>query len=127
MPAQAVQSKVSSAVQRRRAPVPACAFHGCGRSPEASFHQCSVCLPHFIFACYVRLEKCKKHSWVAEPQAKQRTDLSFLVAAAEQSLRLFETWRGDDNLERARLYDIHLWSSELLAYRDLSGLASPLS
>lgn len=117
---QAVKLQKECAEPRGNSWAPACAIEGCRRSAEASFHQSGLCVQHFIFACYVRLDKCKKHAWVSDPGAKQSADLGFLIAAAEQSLRLFEHGSGFDNLDRARLYDIHLWASDLLAHRDLS-------
>lgn len=76
------------------------------------------CLPHFIAHCYDRLERCKPTQFHNRDSAESgAADDRFLAECTQQAAELVCPLRGFDNLERARLFDIFLWASELRANR----------
>jgi hypothetical protein len=75
------------------------------------------CVDHFIVECYDRLNHCNASPF-ADPGAAESVSIDrFLHSCAQQVASLVHPIRGLDNLERARLFDILLWSSELAAKR----------
>lgn len=80
-----------------------------------------VCLMHFISHCYERLEECHTSTFRGSGAAEAETDMRFLRECCERAANLVDPARGLDNLERARLFDIFLWASELLAKRGALG------
>lgn len=75
------------------------------------------CLTHFISYCYERLEDCHAGSLRRTDAANADAEVRFLREACERAANLVPPVRGLDNLERARLFDIFLWASELLSQR----------
>lgn len=75
------------------------------------------CLPHFIAHCYERLQRCKPTQFHSQDSADSSADDRFLAECTQQAAELVCPLRGFDNLERARLFDIFLWASELRANR----------
>ncbi len=77
------------------------------------------CVDHFIAECYDRLNRCNASPF-ADPGAAESVSIDrFLHSCAQQAASLVHPIRGLDNLERARLFDILLWSSELAAKRGM--------
>jgi hypothetical protein len=84
-------------------------------SPEAQPR--SFCLPHFIAHCYNELNRCRPSQFPNPDSATFESENRFLEECAEQAAVLVCPLRGFDNLDRARLFDIFLWASELSAKR----------
>ena len=90
----------------------------CGSSCMAI---CSVdlrffCMNHFVGYCYQRLaeyESASARGGIVEPKRK------FLREAALQATKLLLIGHQLQNMERARLFDIVLWSNELF-YRSMA-------
>ena len=80
-------------------------------------------MDHFIAQCYERLSHCNASPF-ADPGAAESVSIDrFLHSCAQQAASLVHPIRGLDNLERARLFDILLWASELAAKRTVFGSA----
>jgi len=82
---------------------------------------CSVelrffCVNHFLAYCYLRLTEYESASARGGIADSMRT---FLREAASQATKLLLIGRELQNMERARLFDIVLWSTGLL-YRSMS-------
>ncbi|HKV04612.1 MAG TPA: hypothetical protein VJO53_05840 [Candidatus Acidoferrales bacterium] len=93
----------------------------CGEVPICSLRSRFFCLNHFISHCYERLGE------YASPPAcvgDEKFEINFLEECSEKSANLLVIRKGLHNLEKARLFDILLWSTELdRKWR----LASPLA
>ena len=99
-----------------------CDTGNCGRPAMSSLELKHLCVDHFIARCYERLNECSANRF-ADPDETASVSIDrFLVSSAQQAAGLVHPMRGLDNLERARLFDILLWSSELAAKR---GIACP--
>jgi hypothetical protein len=89
------------------------------RCDECSSRQaavCSVqlrffCMHHFVAYCYQRLEESEKALNGRENRESVR---GFLRECATQAAKLLLLGEELQNIERARLFDILLWSNELL-------------
>ena len=96
-----------------------CDANHCGRPAIGSLDFRNLCLDHFISHCYRRLDECsstpppRHESFCPDPIGE------FLEECIEQSAALVPPLRGLDNLDRARLFDIFLWASELRSKREL--------
>src|SRR5271166_1441584 len=86
-------------------------------SPESRTRAQFFCLPHFIEHCYEALRRCKPSQFPSPDSAAFESENRFLEECAEQAALLVCPLRGFDNLDRARLFDIFLWASELSAKR----------
>jgi hypothetical protein len=75
------------------------------------------CLPHFIEHCYDQLSHCRPSHFEDPRSAASESENRFLEECTEQAAVLVCPLRGFDNLDRARLFDIFLWASELSAKR----------
>jgi hypothetical protein len=94
-----------------------CDAGNCGRPAMSSLELKHLCVDHFIALCYERLSVCSANRF-ADPDETASVSLDrFLHACAQQAAGLVHPMRGLDNLERARLFDILLWASELAAKR----------
>lgn len=81
---------------------------------------CSVelrffCVNHFVAYCYQRLEECEK---AVSGRQSLESVRSFLRECATQAAKLLLAGQLQ-NAERARLFDLMLWSNELF-YRSIS-------
>jgi hypothetical protein len=76
-----------------------------------------LCVDHFIARCYERLSLCSANRFADPDEATSVSIDRFLHSCAQQAAGLVHPMRGLDNLERARLFDILLWASELAAKR----------
>src|SRR5438309_12089950 len=76
---------------------------------------CSVelrffCMPHFVAYCYQRLEESEK---ALSGRQSRESVRGFLRECATQAAKLLLLGEALQNIERARLFDIMLWSNEL--------------
>lgn len=76
-----------------------------------------LCVTHFISYCYERLEECRSAPLGDAEPARALANVRFLRECSERAANLVPPARGLPNLERARLFDILLWASELLTQR----------
>lgn len=94
-----------------------CSIERCGMPSICLLLGRLYCLPHFIAQCYERLEHCKRSQFPSSDGANFEREDHFLEECSERAAELVCPLRGFDNLERARLFDIFLWASELRANR----------
>jgi hypothetical protein len=88
------------------------------RCDECSSRQpavCSVelrffCMHHFVAYCYQRLEESEK---ALKGKQSRESGRAFLRECATQAAKLLLLGEELNNIERARLFDIMLWSNEL--------------
>jgi hypothetical protein len=99
-----------------------CDTGNCGRPAMCFLELKHVCVDHFIARCYERLNECSANRFADLDEAASVSIDRFLLSSAQQAEGLVHPMRGLDNLERARLFDILLWASELAAKR---GIACP--
>jgi hypothetical protein len=96
-----------------------CDVGNCGRPAMCSLELRRFCVDHFIAQCYERLNRCNASPFADPDEAASVSIDRFLHSCAQQAASLVHPIRGLDNLERARLFDILLWSSELAAKRSV--------
>jgi hypothetical protein len=94
-----------------------CDTGNCGRPAMCSLELRHFCVDHFIARCYERLSHCSANRFADPDEAASVSIDRFLHSCAQQAAGLVHPMRGLDNLERARLFDILLWASELAAKR----------
>jgi hypothetical protein len=94
-----------------------CDTGNCGRPAMSSLELKHLCVDHFIARCYERLSLCSANRFADADEAASVSIDRFLNSCAQQAAGLVHPMRGLDNLERARLFDILLWASELAAKR----------
>jgi hypothetical protein len=94
-----------------------CDTGNCGRPAMSSLDLKELCVDHFIAHCYERLNECNANRFADPDEAASVSIDRFLLSCAQQAAGLVHPMRGLDNLERARLFDILLWASELAAKR----------
>lgn len=96
-----------------------CDTESCGLPAICSVEFHFFCIGHFIAHCYDRLEECAKLPVVCTTEKLGKSVDRFLQECSQQAANLVDPIRGLDNLERARLFDIFLWASELSAKRSV--------
>jgi len=94
-----------------------CDTENCGRPAMCSLEVRHLCVDHFIARCYERLNECSANRFADPDEAASVSIDRFLLSCAQQAAGLVHPMRGLDNLERARLFDILLWASELTGKR----------
>jgi hypothetical protein len=94
-----------------------CDVEHCGLPAISSVELHFFCLYHFISHCYGRLSRCQASGLRIMNSRANEADDRFLQECAEQAAGLVCPLRGFDNLDRARLFDIFLWASELMSKR----------
>jgi hypothetical protein len=77
------------------------------------------CIGHFISHCYERLERSNPNPLNDADVVTSVAVDRFLQQCMAQTGELVRPIRGYDNLDRARLFDIFLWASELVAKRSI--------
>jgi hypothetical protein len=96
-----------------------CDTERCGRPAMCTLDLQFFCVDHFIAHCYERLNQCRPFPYGdPDDRAADSTD-RFLQQCSDQAANLLRPLRGLDNLDRARLFDILLWASELLSKRTM--------
>ena len=94
-----------------------CDAGNCGHPAMSSLELKHFCVDHFIARCYERLSHCSANRFADPDEAASVSIDRFLHSCAQQAAGLVHPMRGLDNLERARLFDILLWASDLAAKR----------
>ena len=77
------------------------------------------CVGHFISHCYEYLERCNCNPIKDADVVTSFSVDHFLQQCITQASELVRPIRGFDNLDRARLFDIFLWASDLVAKRSV--------
>src|SRR5580704_17527764 len=77
------------------------------------------CIGHFISHCYEKLERSNPNPLNDADVVTSVSVDRFLQQCIAQTGELVRPIRGYDNLDRARLFDIFLWASELVAKRNV--------
>ena len=77
------------------------------------------CIGHFISHCYEYLERCNCNPLKDADVVTSFSVDRFLQQCMNQAGELVRPIRGFDNLDRARLFDIFLWASDLVAKRSV--------
>jgi hypothetical protein len=77
------------------------------------------CVRHFISHCYEHLERCNCNPIQDADVVTSFSVDRFLQQSVAQASELVRPIRGFDNLDRARLFDIFLWASDLIAKRSV--------
>jgi len=96
-----------------------CDAEHCQRPAISSLERRSLCISHFIKHSYDRLQQCESSPFALADDNPRQPDDHFLRDCAEQAAHLACPAGRLENLERARLYDIFLWASEIISKRDL--------
>jgi hypothetical protein len=96
-----------------------CDMDHCGRPAIGSLELKYFCLDHFISYCYKRLDQCCGMPYADSDDTRSAPDERFLRECIELAADWVRPTRGLDNLDRARLFDIFLWASELTTKREL--------
>jgi hypothetical protein len=99
----------------------------CGNSAVGLLALRFFCLGHFIEQCYEKLERCNSNPVNDADVATSVSVDRFLQQCVAQASELVRPSRGFDNLDRARLFDIFLWASDLVGKRSYfkSALSTP--
>jgi hypothetical protein len=77
------------------------------------------CIGHFISHCYEKLERSNPNPLNDADVVTSVAVDRFLQQCIAQTGELVRPIRGYDNLDRARLFDIFLWASELVEKRSI--------
>jgi hypothetical protein len=96
-----------------------CEAEHCERPAISLLGHRPLCLGHFITHSYDRLHECDGSPLVFSGENGSHDDDRFLRDCAEQSVHLARPLGRLNNLDRARLFDIYLWASELISRRDM--------
>jgi hypothetical protein len=100
-----------------------CDAEHCGLPAICSVDLRFFCVGHFISHCYDRLTACSAVPFRELDETTACAIDRFLQECSQQAAALVRPIRGIDNLERARLFDIFLWASEVASKR--SALTRP--
>jgi hypothetical protein len=109
--------KPQSAAKFATGKVILCHRESCNSTATCFLENRFLCVTHFISHCYERLEECHANPYGGPDAACNQADVRFLRECCERAANLVPPARGLENLERARLFDIFLWASDLLAKR----------
>ena len=93
-----------------------CPEPGCAEVAVVSLGDRSVCRTHYLAACYKRLEDIAKSVSVktyAMTQEEAESANRFLQDCMRTAADLASSQQAPSNLERAQVYDVLLWASEL--------------
>lgn len=91
----------------------------CGNSAVGLLALRFYCVGHFISHCYEYLERCNCNPLQDADVVTSFSVDRFLQQCVAQAGELVRPMRGFDNLDRARLFDIFLWASDLIAKRSV--------
>lgn len=96
-----------------------CDMAHCGNPAAGLLALRFYCVGHFISHCYEKLERCHSNP-LQDPDVVASLAVDrFLQQCMTQAGELVRPMRGFDNLDRARLFDIFLWASDLVAKRSV--------
>lgn len=104
----------------------ACSFAGCSRPVVTIFRYESLCLDHFCSKSYEFLDSVDEHlqSSTADPSCTTE-QLRVADECARKALDICLSKMILNNLERARLLDILLWSGDIVSCSQNSGSRQP--
>ena len=104
----------------------ACSFAGCARPVVTIFRHESLCLDHFCGKSYEFLDSADRHLQ-SNPTAPSCTTEQLRVAdeCARKALDVCLSKMILNNLERARLLDILLWSGDIVSCSQNAGSRQP--
>ena len=91
----------------------------CGNAAVGLLALRFYCVGHFISHCYEYLERCHCNPIHDADVVTSFSVDRFLQQCVAQTAELVRPIRGFDNLDRARLFDIFLWASDLIAKRSV--------
>ena len=91
----------------------------CGNAAVGLLALRFYCIGHFISHCYEYLERCNCNPIHDADVVTSFSVDRFLQQCIAQAGELVRPIRGFDNLDRARLFDIFLWASDLIAKRSV--------
>jgi hypothetical protein len=94
-----------------------CDTEQCGHPAMCTLDLQFFCVDHFIAHCYERLDQFSPAPFGRRDDESAEAGDWFLQQCSDQAANLLRPLRGLDNLDRARLFDILLWASELLSKR----------
>jgi hypothetical protein len=94
-----------------------CDADHCGRPAMSTVELHFFCVDHFISCSYERLNQCRPIPFSDPDDTTTDANERFLEQCSDQAANLLRPLRGLDNLDRARLFDILLWASELVTTR----------
>lgn len=94
-----------------------CDGDNCGRPAMTNIELRFLCVDHFISFCYDQLNQCSPIPFCGPDDESAESNERFLRQCSDQAANLLRPLRGLDNLDRARLFDILLWASEMSATR----------
>jgi hypothetical protein len=94
-----------------------CDGDNCGRPAMTTIELRFLCVDHFVSFCYDRLNQCRPLPFCDPDDDSIEANERFLRQCSDQAAYLLRPLLGLDNLDRARLFDILLWASELCATR----------
>jgi hypothetical protein len=109
-----------SAFHRKDIP---CDMQGCEQHAVCSMELRFFCLDHFVSYSYQRLEHSSTLVSGGLATTLESND-SFLGECLLKSANLVSSMKSIDNLNRARLFDICLWASDISAKRSALGAMS---
>ena len=92
-----------------------CSMDRCEGSPVAFLVEQALCLDHFVARCYDQLDRIDPRGRRWSPDAEQGQARAFVDECSNQALNICLGSGTLSNLERGRLLDILLWTSELYA------------
>src|ERR1700730_75424 len=96
-----------------------CDADHCGRPAMSTVELHFFCVDHFISHSYERLNQCRPIPFSDPDYRATDANERFLQQCSDQAANLLRPLLGLDNLDRARLFDILLWASELVTTRTI--------
>ena len=91
-----------------------CSVADCRQPPAGSLGARAYCREHFISTCYQRIEECAERLRTKDfSDAATQAISRFLIECTTQVTDMALRSESLDNLERSRLLDILLWTSEI--------------
>jgi hypothetical protein len=94
-----------------------CDAQQCGHPAMSTLELHFFCVDHFISYSYERLNRCRPIPFNDPDEQSTEANHRFLQQCSDQAANLLRPMLGLDNLDRARLFDILLWASELTTLR----------
>ncbi len=104
-----------------------CDTQHCGNPAVGLLALRFFCIGHFISHCYEKLERCNSNPLNDADAVTSLAVDRFLQQCMAQAGELVRPTRGFDNLDRARLFDIFLWASDLVVKRSVFKIENMLS
>ncbi|MGA8144115.1 MAG: hypothetical protein WB987_09535 [Candidatus Acidiferrales bacterium] len=96
-----------------------CDTQHCGNPAVGLLALRFYCTGHFITHCYEKLDRCNSNPLSDADVVTSVAVDRFLQQCMAQAGELVRPTHGFDNLDRARLFDIFLWASDLVAKRSV--------